>query len=56
MHPYCWPELTTDGKRLQSRLMDEYRRYADILKVLLQGQPERARARPRRCRLRRRRY
>lgn len=42
VHPYRWPELSTDAKRQQSRLLDEYRRYTDVLKVLLQGQPERS--------------
>lgn len=41
-HPYRWPELTTEGKRLQSQAQGEYRRYADVVKTLLQGQPERA--------------
>jgi hypothetical protein len=34
-----WGELDVEGGRLQSRVLDEYGRFHDTLRVLLQGQP-----------------
>jgi PIN domain len=41
-HPYRWPALSTEAKRTQSRLLDEYRRYSELLTILLQGHPDQA--------------
>jgi hypothetical protein len=38
---WAWRDLDEEGQRVQSRLLREYRTYADLLSVLLRGQPER---------------
>jgi hypothetical protein len=39
-HPCAWPDLTVDGWQLQSRLVQEYRDFTNLLRVLLVGQSE----------------
>jgi hypothetical protein len=37
---YAWRELKTEGKRLQSKILHEYRHLYDIFKTMLRGQPK----------------
>jgi hypothetical protein len=36
-----WRELGEEGQRVRSRLLREYRTYAELLRVLLRGESER---------------
>jgi hypothetical protein len=37
---YAWGDLQEAGHQLQTRLGEEYQRFADIMRVLLRGQPD----------------